>query len=234
MHFKKSLILTAILCPVLAAGVAFAQDPPERPEPPSVDEVVGKKVEALQSALNLTPEQTASFTELLTNSITEERDIQTQIRALHEQIRELKQTTRENFGVILTDEQEEQLKSDRRLRGVLGGERASRGGQKGQMRGGRKGRGNGPDGGHGFEGRGGQRGAGRIMQALELTEEQRTQLHELRAEGDLDMHEALEQVLTPEQQEKLEELRANRPERPERPEGAERPERPQRRGRRSE
>ncbi len=208
MSFKKTLILTAILCPVLAAGIALAQDPPERPEPPSVDEVVGKKVEALQSALNLAPEQVTSFTELLTNSITQEREIQDQIRALHEQIRDLKQTTRKNFGVILTDEQEEQLKSTPRLRGVLGGERSGRGGPRGRMQAGHRGRGDGPEGGRGIGGRGGYRGtprgAGRIMEALELSEEQRAQLQELREAGDVDRHEALEQVLTPEQIEKLE------------------------------
>lgn len=177
------VILTAL--PLMIVGGGFAQDNP--PEPPSVADVAAKKLEALQEALDLSAEQSASLSVLFVNSITQHREIMEQTRALRDSVKS-------GVDTILTDEQLQEVRQNRRLRGALRLEPPREGSR-------------GPRGFRGPPNDRGREGFRRIAEALELTDEQRADIRRLAGEEGVDRREAVDQVLTDEQRAQLETLR---------------------------
>ena len=228
MRTAKTYFILLAALPFFMAGATFAQDtPPASPEPPSIADITAEKLTALQGALDLTEEQTASLSVLFVNSLTQQREVMEQMRGIHESVKT-------GVDTILTDEQKEILAKNRRLRGAVSlapppqGPRGSRGGPEGfrgeRPRGREDFRGERPRDREDFRGerprdredfRGepnrARDGFRRLAMALDVTEEQHAEIRRLITEDKAAMRNALDQVLTEEQKAKLEDIRETLP-----------------------
>jgi Spy/CpxP family protein refolding chaperone len=119
----KRSFLSATLVLIFAGGMAFAQapqgPPPDGPRhfqrrPPSPEQ----EVKHLTRQLNLTPDQAARLEPIFANRDEQMKAIHTNGQltqeAAREQMRSLQKTTQEQIAGILTPEQLQEMKADRR------------------------------------------------------------------------------------------------------------------------
>ena len=192
MKPKRYLLPGIVMAAFIFVSFANARPRPAKLDadnPPSIEDIVSRKVEALKNTLELDEEIAQAVSDLFTASLTRERGLQEEIKAL-------KEDTKTKFLDLLTEEQKEKLEATGRIDRMFGPK------HRGPMPPHAKGRMGGPH--PDFKA---------MSEEIGITEEQHQAIRSLIEEQNIPPREAFKQVLTEEQQEKLAELRKNRPDR---------------------